>query len=59
MHGTIPGPGSDDHNGRSYKIRMTKIGHTITRTRRHMKSIPITAEDYIHYQVKKTNKLIH
>ena len=32
-HGTITKHESDDHHGRSYKIRVTKMGQLITRTK--------------------------
>ena len=31
-HGMIAGHGADIHNGRSYRIRVTKIGCVITRS---------------------------
>ena len=55
MHGTIVGHGYDDHSGRSYKIRLNEMGCTITRTKRHVKSIPIRAEDYLRNEMLKTN----
>ena len=45
--GSGVGHGSDDHISRSYKIRVTKKGCTMKRTKRHMKSILITAQDYL------------
>ena len=36
--GTTMGHGSDDKNGRSYRIRVTKIENTTTRTKRHIKA---------------------
>ena len=44
MYGTIVGHGSDDHHSRCYRIQVTKMGHIITRNKRHIKSIPIITE---------------
>ena len=46
-YGTIVDYGSDDYHGRSYKLRVTKMGHIITKTKRQIKTIPITAEEYL------------
>ena len=35
MHGTIIGHRSDGQNGGNYKIRVTEMGCTIIRTKRH------------------------
>ena len=37
-HQTIIGHGSDNHQGRSYKIKVTKMEFLITRTNRHIKT---------------------
>ena len=56
MHGTVVEHGSDDHNGRNYMIRVTNMGHTITRTERHLKAIPITAENYLRNEMSTINR---
>ena len=45
MHGTIIGHKSEEHDRRRYKIRVTKTGCTITRTKKHVKDTPISADD--------------
>ena len=54
MHGTVVGHGTEDHNGRSYKIRVTRIRCT-THTKRHMKATPISPEDYLRNEMSKAN----
>ena len=56
MHGTIGGHRTEDHNRRIYKMRVTKTRHTITRTRRNMKAMPISAEDYTSNEMSKDNR---
>ena len=46
MHGAIVGYRSDDHNGRSYKVQVTKIGHIKWWMKKHVKS-QITVEKYL------------
>ena len=46
-HGTIVGYEIENHNGRSYKIRVTMAQCTMTRTKRHVKTTLISAEDYL------------
>ena len=53
--GTVVGHGSGDHKRRSYKIIMTKTRHTITRMKRHVKTTPISAEDYLRKEMSKAN----
>ena len=55
MYGTAEGCGADENSGKCYEIRVTKMGYTITRTKRHIKTTPITAEDYLRNDVSKTN----
>ena len=49
-HGTVVGGGDHNHNNRSYTIRITKTGHIITRNSKHIKTTPITAEQYLRDQ---------
>ena len=46
-HGTIVRHGLDDHHGRSYKLRVSKIGHSITRTQRHTRATMVMAKEYL------------
>ena len=46
-HGTMVGRGYHNHNNRSYIIYITKTGHVITRNSKHIKVIPIMAEQYL------------
>ena len=50
-HGTVVGRGDHNHNNRSYTLQVTKAGHIITRNSKHMKSTPITAEQYLRDQL--------
>ena len=47
--------GSNDQHNRSYKIKVTKIGHTITTTERHVKTTLIMAEDNLRNEISGTN----
>ena len=49
---------ADDHHGRSYKIRLLKMGCIITRTSRNTKCFPITVGEYLRNEVAKKNKLL-
>ena len=49
-HGTVVGIGNHNHNNRSYIIRFTKTGCIITRNSKHIKTTPITAEQYLRDQ---------
>ena len=49
-HGTVVGRGDHNHNNRSYTIRVTKTGCIITRNSKHIKTTPITTEQYIRDQ---------
>ena len=53
MHGTVVGYRSDDNHGRSYKKWVTKMGFLITRTRRHIRNTPITAEKHLRSKVSR------
>ena len=57
MHGTMGWHGADDQNGRSYKVRVMKTSHIITRMKRHVRAIPILAEDYPMKEISKSNRL--
>ena len=54
MYWTITRFGSEDCNGRCYKIRVTKAGCMRTRTKRYVKFISISAEDIPRNEVSKT-----
>ena len=58
MYGTVVGHGSNNHHGRSYKIRVSKMSHIIIRTNRHVKNIPITVEEYMRNEVTKKDKIL-
>ena len=45
-HCTVIGKEDHSHNNRSYMICLTKRGQIVTRNRKHIKAIPITAEQY-------------
>ena len=45
IHVMIIGNETDDHNGRNYRIRVTKTEHAISRMKRHLKLNNISAED--------------
>ena len=47
MCGSVVIHGTEDHNGRSYKIKVTMTGYTIKRKKRHIKATTISAEDYL------------
>ena len=55
-HGSIVGKGNHNHENRLYKIQLTTRGRIITCNRQHIKPIPITVEDYMHYQARKHTK---
>ena len=54
MHRMIIGYESGDHSGRSYRVQVTKMGHIII-MKRHIKTIPVTAEAYLRKEVNKNN----
>ena len=56
MHGTIVWHKTQDHNGRSYKTRVTKTGGTLPRTKKCVKAIPISAKDYIRNEMIRHNQ---
>ena len=58
MHGTIIEPWTDNHNGRSYRIRVTKTGHVITRTKRHIKSTNVSVDDYLWNEMTKASQTL-
>ena len=51
--GTVILWGPEDHNGRCYKLRVTKTGCIITRTKIHVKATMISAEDYLRNEEEK------
>ena len=50
-HGTVVGRGDHNHSNRSYTTRLTKMDHLINRNSKHIKTTPITAEQYIKDQL--------
>ena len=57
MHGSIEGQVPEDHKGRSYKIKVLKTEHLITKIKRHIKAIPVLVEDYLRLKISKANGL--
>ena len=53
MHGIIIGHGTNNQNGRSYTIRVTKTGCAITRMKKHITPTYITAEDCLQIEMTK------
>ena len=47
MSSTMVGHGSQDHNSRSYRIHIMKIGHIIICTACHMMQTPIPTDTYL------------
>ena len=50
-HGTIIDKGDHNHNDWSYRVWVMKTGWLITRSSKHMKAIPIRAEQYLRDQL--------
>ena len=50
-HRTIVGAGDHNHNNRSYTIRITRTGYIVTRNSKHIKTMPITTEQYLRDQI--------
>ena len=50
-HGTTVGAWDHNHNNRSYRIRITRTGCIVTRNSQHIKTTPITAEQYLRDQL--------
>ena len=50
-HGTIVGTDNHSHINRSYTIRITRMGYIITSNSKHIKTTPITAEQYLRDQL--------
>ena len=50
--------GTDVGNGGSYRVKSTKTGHAITRTKRHIKPTNISAEDYLWNEMAKANQTL-
>ena len=55
-HGTIVGNGTEDHNGRSYKLRVNMTRCTIIRVKKHVTATPILREDYLRNEMSKANQ---
>ena len=58
MHWKITGHVTDNHNGRSYRVRVTNIGRVTTRMKRQIKPTNITAEDYLQNEMAKGNQTL-
>ena len=50
--------GTEDLTGRSHKIGVTKIGHTITGMKSQMKMSPISLEEYLSNEMLQNNEYI-
>ena len=50
--------GTDDHNGRNYRIRVTKTECAKTRMKKHIKPTNILAEDYLQKDMTKANLIL-
>ena len=50
-HGTVVGRCHHNDNSRSYTVRVTKTGDIIIRNNKHIKTTPITAEQYLRDQL--------
>ena len=46
------------HNGRGYRVRVTKIKHAITRMKRHIKPTDISTTDYLWIEMAKANQTL-
>ena len=56
MHGVIKGQRTDFHDEGSYRVSLTKTGHGITRTKKHIKPTDISTEDYLQNEMAKANE---
>ena len=52
-HETVVGRSDQNHNNKSYMIRISNTGQIVTRNSRHMNAIPITAKQYLRDQINK------
>ena len=43
---------------RRYQVRVTKMGHAITRMKRYIKPTNISAKDYIQNEIAKANQML-
>ena len=50
---TVVGRGDHNHSNRSCIIRITMIGHKVTRNSKYIKAIPITAKQYLRDKLTK------
>ena len=48
---------TENHKGRSYKIRITKTERTIARIKRHVKTTLISVEDYVRNDMLKAKRM--
>ena len=56
MHERIIRHGSEDHNGKCYKIKVTMTGCIITKTKSPVTATPISAEHYLRNEIMKDKK---
>ena len=56
MHRMRIGYGTDDHNCRISRVRVTKTGHAIIRMKRHIKPTNVSAEDYLLNKMAKASQ---
>ena len=57
MHRVIEEANKIDHNGRSYTNRVMNTGRLIMQITRHICSTPITTQQYLWEQTKRTGQL--
>ena len=57
IHNTTACCDENLYNGRSYRIRIMKIGRIVTRTTRHIMTTPISTEQYLRDHMSKQNYL--
>ena len=53
MHEMIIRYGTDNHNGRGYRVRVNKTGYEITRMKTHVKPTNMSAEHYLQNEMPK------
>ena len=58
MHGMIIGHGTDDQNGRGYRVRVTITDHGITRKKRHITLTKILAEYYLQTEMSRAKQTL-
>ena len=56
MHETMVGHQTDDHDSRSYRVQVIKTRCIMTRMKRHVRTTPISAQDYLRKEMYKANR---